>query len=138
MIEPAIAAESSSTERRAHARIAVHCNALVRLSDTLTFRCLVRNLSCEAAQIVCDARYALLVQPSTTLSRLAVRRSLDISIAPPLAGSMRALTAACVAKYCVPVEGDHMLLGLKFVDLDRAARSLLGEFIAGYGSSGRR
>ncbi len=137
MIKPVTAAESSSSERRAYARIAVHCNALVRLSDTLTFRCLVRNLSREAAQVVCDARYALLVQPSAAGSRFALRRGLEISIALPLAGSVCAFTAACVAKYCVPLEGDHMLLGLKFVDLERAARVLLGEFLASHDAGAR-
>lgn len=118
-------------ERRAFPRVAVACNGLVRLSDTLTFRCVVRNLSCEAAQIVCDARYALLVQPAGAAGRFTRHRRLEMSIALPVAGNVSAFTAACVAKYCVPVEGDQMLLGLKFVDLDRASRGLLGDFIAG-------
>ncbi|MGE3771618.1 MAG: PilZ domain-containing protein [Gammaproteobacteria bacterium] len=131
MLKPVIAADTQSAEHRAYPRLTVSCNALVRLSDTLTFRCLVRNLSREAAQIVCDARYALLVQPAGTTGRHARHRRLEISIALPLAGSVSAFTAACVAKYCVPFEGDHMLLGLKFVDLDRASRAQLGEFLAG-------
>jgi len=118
-------------ERRAFPRIELSCNGLVRLSDTLTFRCLVRNLSREATQVVCDARYALLVMPAAGAGgRFAQHRRLEVSIALPMAGSVSAFTAACVAKYCVPFEGDQMRLGLKFVDLDRAARGLLGEFIA--------
>lgn len=130
---------TARTERRACSRAAVSCNALVRLSDTLTFRCLVRNLSREAAQIVCDARYALLVQPAAdTVGRFTRHRRLEMSIALPIAGNVSAFTAACVAKYCVPFEGDHMLLGLKFMDLDRASRALLVDFIAGHHAGSSR
>ncbi|HMM76735.1 MAG TPA: PilZ domain-containing protein [Gammaproteobacteria bacterium] len=131
MFQPLVLTDTNSAERRAYPRIGASCNALLRLSDTLTFRCLVRNLSREAAQVVCDARYALLVQPAGTMGRRARHRGLEISIALPLAGSVSAFTAACVAKYCAPFEGDHMVLGLKFVDLDRASRAQLGEFLAG-------
>lgn len=127
-IEPVAAIVA--VERRALPRVAVACNALVRLSDTLTFRCMLRNVSLEAAQIVCDARYALLVQPAGAAARLTRQRRLEVSIALPVAGTVRGFTAFCVAKYCVPFEGDHMLLGLKFVDLERASASLLGDFIA--------
>lgn len=127
-VEPV--ASAAIAERRAYPRVEVACNALVRLSDTLTFRCMLRNVSLEAAQIVCDARYALLVQPAGAPGRLTRQRRLEVSIALPVAGTVRGFTAFCVAKYCVPFEGDHMLLGLKFVDLDRASAGLLGDFIA--------
>jgi cobalamin biosynthesis Mg chelatase CobN len=76
-----------SMERRAQRRLEAACNALIRLSDTLTFRCLLRNISLEAAQIVCDARYALLVQ-SGPGSR---SRNMEISIALPVDGTVRSL-----------------------------------------------
>lgn len=131
---PAFAADSFAgrTERRDCPRISVSYNALVRWSDTLTFRCFVRNLSRDAAQIVCDVRYALLVQPIIAQRHHARRRGLEVSIALPLAGGVSAFTTMCVAKYCAPFEGDHMVLGLKFVDLDRASRERLGDFIAGH------
>ena len=134
-IEPAIV--RTNTDRRALPRVAVACNALVRLSDTLTFRSEVRNLSREAAQIACDARYALLVQPAGAAGRFTRHRRLELSIALPMTGSVSGFTAYCVAKYCVLFEGDRMLLGLKFVDLDRASRSLLGDFIAGRAGDAR-
>ena len=117
-------------ERRALRRYTVSCNALIRLSDTLTFRCLLRNVSREAAQVVCDARYALLVQPAGAAGRLAGHRRLEISIALPVAGTVRGFTAFCVAKYRAALEGDHMILGLKFVDLDRASSDLIRDYIA--------
>lgn len=127
----------ASEERRAFPRIELSCNGLVRLSDTLTFRCLVRNLSREAAQVVCDARYALLVQPARAAGRFTRHLRLEVSIALPMPGSVAAFTSACVAKYCVPCEGDQMRLGLKFVDLDRASQGLLGDFLAGRAGEGR-
>jgi len=126
-----------NAERRALPRIEVSCNALIRLSDTLTFRCLLRNVSREAAQVVCDARYALLVQPAGAAGQLTRRRRLETSIALPVAGTVRGFTTFCVAKYCVAVEGDHMILGLKFVDLDRASSALLGHFLASLAGSER-
>lgn len=119
-------------ERRASARIETSHNGLVRLSDTLTFRCHVRNLSFDAAQIECDARYALLVQPAGAAGRLARLRRVEMSIALPIVGNVCAFTAACTALYCVPAEGDRMLLGMRFVGLDRTARGVLRDFIAGH------
>lgn len=120
-----------SVERRGSSRFKVGCNALVRLSETLTFRCLLRNISMDAAQVVCDARYALLVQSAGAPGQPASRqRSLEVSIALPASGTVRGFTAHCRPKYCEPLEGDHMILGLQFVDLDRTSSQLLGDFIA--------
>ncbi len=130
MLKSAVAPAASRcrVERRMDQRIAVSCNALLRLSATLTFRCLVRNLSRDAAQIVCNARYALLVPPSTA----GCHRALEVSIALPSAAGVCAFTAACVVKYCVPDAGDRMALGIKFVDLERAERTKLESAIAAY------
>jgi hypothetical protein len=118
-----------TVERRARHRLEAACNALIRLSDTLTFRCMLRNISLDAAQIVCDARYALLVQ-SGPGSR---SRNMEISIALPVDGTVRSFTAFCSARYCEPFEGDHMVLGLQFVDIDLPARGLLRDFLALHG-----
>lgn len=120
-----------AVERRSQRRLEAACNALIRLSDTLTFRCLLRNISLDAAQIVCDARYALLVQSGTGPGPRA--RNMEISIALPVDGTVRGFTAFCVARYCEPLEGDHMVLGLQFLDLDLPARGLLRDFLALHG-----
>ena len=44
-------------------RIPIESNALVRLAEYLTFRARLRNISADAAQIICDSRYALLIHP---------------------------------------------------------------------------
>lgn len=116
-------------ERRARYRLAASCNALVRLSDTLTFRCTLRNISAVAAQVVCDARYALLVESGADHPQQQ-SRPLEISIALPIDGTVRGFTAFCVARYCAPFEGHRMVLGLQFVDIDRPARGVLEDFIA--------
>ena len=120
-------------ERRAQRRLEAACNALIRLSDTLTFRCLLRNISLDAAQIVCDARYALLVQSGTDHGIGLRPRHMEISIALPVDGTVRGFTAFCSARYCEPFEGDHMVLGLQFSDLDLPARGLLRDVLALYG-----
>jgi len=120
-------------ERRAQRRLEAACNALIRLSDTLTFRCLLRNISLDAAQIVCDARYALLVQSGTDHGSGSRPRHVEISIALPIDGTVRGFTAFCIARYCEPFEGDHMVLGLQFIDLDLPARGLLRDFLVLHG-----
>lgn len=122
-----------SVERRAQRRLEAACNALIRLSDTLTFRCLLRNISLDAAQIVCNARYALLVQSGTDQGAGSRPRNMEISIALPVDGTVRGFTAFCMARYCEPFEGDHMVLGLQFIDLDLPARGLLRDFLALHG-----
>jgi len=120
-------------ERRARRRLDAACNALIRLSDTLTFRCLLRNISLDAAQIVCDARYALLVQSGAAHAAGGRPRHVEISIALPIEGTVRGFTAFCMARYCEPFEGDHMVLGLQFIDLDLPARGLLRDFLVLHG-----
>ncbi len=121
-------------ERRAQRRLEATCNALIRLSDTLTFRCLLRNISLDAAQIVCNARYALLVQSGTAHATGPRPRNMEISIALPVDGTVRGFTAFCTARYCEPFEGDHMVLGLQFIDLDLPGRGLLRDFLALHGA----
>ena len=121
---------SSIDERRRRMRHDVVCNALVRLTTALTFRCLLRNLSLDAAQIVCDARYALLVQPANTFAGAIRQHKLEISIALPANGTVRGLTTFCRPKYCERLQGDHMVLGLQFVDMEAGSRQLLDDFIA--------
>lgn len=116
-------------DRRAMHRLPAACNALVRLSDTLTFRCMLRNISTAAAQVVCDARYALLIQAPDD-GRQSANRSLEISIALSVDGRVRGFTAFCAARYCVPFEEHRMMLGLQFVEIDRLARGLLDDYLA--------
>jgi len=114
------------SDRRHHRRVDTTCNALIRLSATLTFRCLVRNVSMHAAQVLCEPRYALLVHRN---------RPLDLSIAFPFDGAVRGFTARCRAMYCEslsearPDVAPGMVMGLEFAELDQGPRQLLAGFI---------
>ena len=121
---------STTQERRRWPRLEMSCNGLVRLSDTLTFRCHLRNLSMSAAQIVCDARYALLVHPRGGPVGTTGARDFDLSLAFSINGTVRGFTARGRAVYCEALENSpQMLLGLEFVDLEVGARQLLANYI---------
>lgn len=126
---PYPAAEPVSNERRRQRRVETACNALIRLSAALTFRCVVRNLSMNAAQVQCEPRYALLVNR---------QRPFELSIAFPVDGAVRGFTARCRAKYCEPrqegsaVSSMAMVLGLEFLDLEPATRQLLAGYLGAF------
>ncbi len=121
-------------ERRRSLRQETTCNALIRLSAALTFRCQIRNLSLEAAQVRCEPRYALLVHPRTGPVNPLASRPLELSIAFPLAGTVRGFSARCRTRYCVPLPAEigaeaGMVLGLEFIDLEQGPQQLLANFL---------
>ena len=116
----------ASPDRRADVRVPTDCTALVRLSEALTFPCRVLDISLGGAQVRCDSRYALLMEP-----RGPRTREPEISVALPGAGGARSLVAHCALLRRAPSAEHQMLLGLRFARLDRAAGQLLRHFIAG-------
>jgi len=124
-----VALERDTHERRRQPRVDTTCNALMRLSAALTFRCKVRNLSMNAAQVLCEPRYALLVNRN---------RPVELSIAFPVDGAVKGFTAKCRAKYCEPHVGAQpaatadMVMGLEFLDLEQATRQLLAGFLGAF------
>lgn len=122
-------------ERRRRPRIETACNALVRLSRTLTFRCRVLNLTLESCQILCDPRYALLIHPDAGQVERAAARAFEISIALPFVGATRGFTTGCRARYCTTAlpshagEGEGMVVGLEFETAEPVSRQLLADYL---------
>ncbi len=119
-------------ERRRAERFVTRCNALIRLRSTLTFPCRVLNLTMDAAQVSCDARYALLVHPRDLSGHV---RALDLSIALAVDGNVRGLTGRGVVLYrtdlAVACDTDsEMRLGIRFINLDPGARQLLATYLS--------
>ena len=129
-----LCANPTSQEQRRSPRLATTCNALIRLSAALTFRCQLRNLSLTAAQVQCEPRYALLVHPHTGPVNPLSSRPLEISIAFPIGGTVRGFSARCLAKYCEPLHSEigataGMVLGLEFMDIEQGLQQLLANFL---------
>ena len=127
-----------ASDRRRHPRIDIACNALVRLSAALTFRCQVRNLSIEAAQVLCDPCYALLVHPRSGPVNPECSRALELSIALPIDGTVWGYTTSCRTKYCESTLGGSaaaagMVMGLEFIDIEQGTRQLLVNFLGSLG-----
>ena len=123
-------ADLAFDERRRWPRLDASCNALIRLSASLTFPCQIQNLSMRAAQVACDARYALLVHPRGGLVGPAEARAFDVSIAFPVNGAVRGFAARGRAVYCEGIaNSSRMLLGLEFVNLELGARQLLANYL---------
>ena len=126
-------------DRRRHPRTDIACNALIRLSAALTFRCQVQNLSIEAAQVLCDPRYALLVHPRSGPVNPECSRALELSIAFPIDGTVRGFTTRCRTKYCESTLGGiaataaGMVMGLEFIDIEQGTRQLLANFLGSLG-----
>ncbi len=118
--------------RRSQPRLTADCTALMRLSEALTFRCRVRDLSLGGAQAVCAARYALLIEPRLARGFRRMREP-EISIALPWAGGARSLASRCALMYRLRDDEDRMRLGLRFLDLDDQAHLLLRHFMAAAG-----
>ncbi len=126
-----------ASDRRRHPRIDIACNALIRLSAALTFRCQVRNLSSEAAQVLCEPRYALLVHPRSGPVNPECSRALELSIALPIDGTVWGYTTRCRTKYCESTLGGSaaagMVMGLEFIDIEQGTRQLLVNFLGSLG-----
>jgi hypothetical protein len=109
------------------------CNALVRLSRTLTFRCRVLNLTLVSAQILCDPRFALLIHPAAGQVERAAARAFEISIALPFADSLRGFTTGCRARYCAPARpqetAEGMVVGLEFDAREPASLQRLADYL---------
>jgi hypothetical protein len=121
---------SVAPERRRWPRFDMSCNGLIRLSDTLTFRCQLRNLSMSAAQVLCDARYALLVHPRGGPVGAAGARDFDLSLAFAISGIVRSFMTRGRAIYCEAIgNSSQRLLGLEFVALEVGARQLLANYL---------
>ena len=118
--------EPGITERRDLERSALSCNALIRLAEYLTFRAQLVNISADAVQIACDARYALLIQPGGIVDE---SRQIDISIALPHDDRADDFKASCRVKYCVNAEANQMVLGLQFVTMDFRSVQYLDRFM---------
>lgn len=134
MFSPHEDPQAPPSERRDGPRFSVTSNALIRLSPTLTFRVQVRNLSLSAAQIVCEPRYALLVQlePEAIPGKNSL---IEISIALPGPHTSRGFTTACRALYREQLNEQQMILGLHFEPAARHSQQLLGEYLAALPSS---
>ena len=120
---------SGEAERRDLKRIPFECSALLRLAEYLTFRARLRNISADAAQVICDPRYALLIHPGGTDAAPDDNRLIDISIALPEFENAGDFKARCRVKYCVDHEDAQMLLGLQFGTMDFQSVQHLDRFI---------
>jgi hypothetical protein len=107
-----------ANDRRDLKRVPLACNALVRLAEYLTFRAQLRNISTDAAQVICDPRYALLIHPGGADTVPDENRLIDISIALPEDDRAGDFKACCRVKYCVDADDGRMILGLQFVTMD--------------------
>ena len=116
-------------ERRDLNRIPIECNALVRLAEYLTFRARLRNISADAAQVICDPRYALLIHPGGTDSAPDKNRLIDIAVALPEFENVGEFKAQCRIIYCVNFDEERMALGLQFVTMDSHSIQHLERFI---------
>jgi hypothetical protein len=119
----------SAQERRVTPRYEIACSTLLRLTERLTFRCTLRNISLGAVQVECDPRYALLIHPKGAGVLPSPNRLVDVSIALPQPGLVRGFMARCRVKYCTQAPNRNMLLGLEFVEVDESARLQLERVI---------
>ncbi|MEM7465358.1 MAG: PilZ domain-containing protein [Pseudomonadota bacterium] len=113
------ALDAEHYDRREKSRVSLRCRALVRLQNGVTFPAEVRDISANAAQIVCDARFALLVSPSGEEDDLHRSAPLDLAIALP-GDKVHEFRTRCRVKYCAPnrEQRNHMILGLRFLGVD--------------------
>ena len=70
-------------ERRSEPRAQLGYRALVRLQNKLTCPARLRDLSSSAAQILCDSRYGLLIDPSGRGDKLADLSPVELAFALP-------------------------------------------------------
>jgi len=120
-------------ERRGQTRMALSCTALIRINASITFPAQLRDLSSGSAQISCDSRYALMIDPSGTGKMLAELKPLELALALPFSGQTDDFKTRCRVKYCSPTadgtERNKMVLGLKFLSNDFAMLQKLDRII---------
>lgn len=147
-------------ERRGSIRIDLDCAALIRLDSTLTFPARLRDISLESAQVICDAKYALMVDPSGNGEALNERRPLELAFGLTSCekyGSVGNSTSPeeqqvfrtrCRVKYCSRVAQsattdqltqakmipEKMVMGLKFLSVDFSMLQKLDQFLENHRS----
>ena len=121
LTEPRFALDDSQ-ERRLQPRVGINCSALIRLNPAITFPATLKDLSHGAAQVVCDARYALMIDPSGNGKSLEESKPVELAVALPSHDLAADFKTRCRVKYCSPVPGsrqrEQMILGLKFLSTD--------------------
>lgn len=124
---------SNKPERRGQIRMALNCSALIRINSSMTFPAQLRDLSLGSAQVVCDARYALMIDPSGTGKMLNESKPVELAVALPANGHADDFKTRCRVKYCSPTKDDTdrntMVLGLKFLSNDFAMLQKLDHII---------
>lgn len=120
-------------ERRSTLRTSLNCSALIRINPSITFPAQLRDLSLGSAQIVCDSRFALMIDPSGTGQMLAAAKPIELAVALPFDSKTDDFKTKVRVKYCSPLLGntkrDRMLLGLKFLSNDIAMLQKLDAII---------
>ena len=116
-------------DRRQKPRTKLNRRALIRLRNNLTFPAHIRDLSATTAQIICDSRYGLLIDPSGDGGGLAESAPIELAFALP--GSE--FRARCRIKYSKFMSNQSrspaMLFGLKFLGVDFALLQKLESII---------
>ena len=117
-LSPSHVGGTPQVERRAEPRKQLGYRALVRLQNKLTFPATVRDLSSAAAQIVCNSRYGLLIDPSGRGDKLPELPAVELAFAMfPID-----FRARCRIKYVRTVSTTSsvpsMLFGFKFLGVD--------------------
>jgi hypothetical protein len=126
---------SEDFDRRGFPRVELQRNALLRLSADLTFRGILRNISHEAVQVLCELRYALLIHPAGAGAAPEAERLVDVSVALPDEDGLGDFKARCRLVYCVRYDDQYMALGLKFVETDNQSVQRLDRFLQTNNSS---
>lgn len=107
--------DQSCFERRSETRASVHCRALIRCRNTITFPAEVCDVSSSAVQVRCDAKYGLLIDPSGRGDGLAALPPVELAFVMP--GD--AFQARCRIKFVKILDSrdndQTMLFGLKFL-----------------------
>jgi hypothetical protein len=116
-------------DRRGFPRVELKRRALLRLSADLTFRGTLQNISNDAAQVLCELRYALLIHPAGDDSTPDSERAVDISVALPGEDGLDDFKARCRLVYCVRYDDRYMALGLQFVETDARSVQRLDRFL---------
>ena len=117
-LSPSHVGGALEVERRTEPRKQIGYRALVRLRNKVTFPAKVRDVSTMAAQIVCDSRYGLLIDPSGRGDKLAELPLVELAFAM----SAHDFRARCRIKYVRTVSPKNsapsMLFGFKFLGVD--------------------
>ncbi len=120
---------ASINERRNFERRDVRCSALMRLSETLTFRATVVDLTVSGARVICDPSFALLLDPDS-VAFLPFHASLQISIALETPTGTTQVTSTCILKHYDLQPDNTARIGLVFSDLGALGSTLIEGFLA--------